>query len=85
MKLFVAHDKQGNIVAVGMPNPDMKGDVGIIADAQHTVSEIEIKEKRTVFENQDKAMTRLVELAEQFQVDSAPRKAKLVRRKLRTK
>lgn len=86
MKLYVTHDQDGNIVAVGMPYPDAGGKFGlgetsISAEPEYTVCEVEAPGDPADFAGEEKAVKRLTEIAEQFRVDVPVRLGKLVSRK----
>jgi len=81
MKLYVTHDREGNILGVAMKAPDAEGDVQVLAASpEQIVSEVQVTDKPADFADEEKAMRRMTEVAEQFRVDVAPQRGKLVRR-----
>jgi len=81
MKLYVTHDQEGNIVAIGMPDPDSEREVAIAAEPGNTVSKVEIADDPADFADEEKAIRRLTEIVEQFRVDVPTKRGKLVSRK----
>jgi len=81
MKLYVTHDQEGNIVSIGMPHADTDREVGIAAETEYTVSEVDVAGDRTDFADEEKAIRKLTEIVEQFRIDVPTKRGTLVSRK----
>lgn len=76
MKVYVTHDKEGNIASVNMPNPEAK--ILVLPESGHRVCEVNVAGRASDFADQNEATAKLLDIVQAFRIDVPVSKGKLV-------